>query len=396
MRRPAPRGARRSRGRCPSAATAGRARASRRRPGPRPSPGRATAATPSRRGRPPRSRARRPCPRSEARTSRRDGERTPTRTARSARCRRGSSPTARGRTVCGRSGSRGGRVVAGPPRPEAVVPDVDRGRFDTEVRERGADLAPVVGPVVQRLGQPECDGGVPLVPVLLVDLADDRVRVRVRRQEGGPRPSVVLHRRPKLLEVHALLVDPMGTIARDVEQVPGVRADEVTKRPPYGAVGPGDGGLHLLGAEREAGVDHALSGPHVVGECVLQHRAAHDEAASTGFDSVPTPSTSTSTVSPAFSGPTPSGVPVRSTSPGSSVMNVVTYSISEATLNTMSLVCPACRTSPFSRVSTRTSFGSRSVSIHGPSGHDPSNPFARAHWSSVFWRSRSVTSFAHV
>ena len=40
--------------------------------------------------------------------------------------------------------------------------------------------------------------------------------------------------------------------------------------------------------------------------------------------------------------------------------------------------------------------GRASVSIHGPSGHDPSNPFARAHWSSVFWRSRSVTSFAHV
>ena len=77
-------------------------------------------------------------------------------------------------------------------------------------------------------------------------------------------------------------------------------------------------------------------------------------------------------------------------------MNDVTYSISVATPNTMSLVWPAWRTSPFSRVSTRTSVGSRSVSIHGPSGHEPSNPFARAHWSSVFCRSRSVTSFAHV
>ena len=77
-------------------------------------------------------------------------------------------------------------------------------------------------------------------------------------------------------------------------------------------------------------------------------------------------------------------------------MNVVMYSISVATPKTMSLVCPAWRISPFSRVSTRTSVGSRSVSIHGPSGHDPSNPFARAHWSSVFWRSRSVTSFAQV
>src|SRR5512132_1598789 len=55
------------------------------------------------------------------------------------------------------------------------------------------------------------------------------------------------------------------------------------------------------------------------------------EAASTGLASVPTPSTSTSTTSPAASGPTPSGVPVRSTSPGNSVMNDVMYSISVAT-----------------------------------------------------------------
>jgi hypothetical protein len=60
-------------------------------------------------------------------------------------------------------------------------------------------------------------------------------------------------------------------------------------------------------------------------------------------------------------------------------MKVVTYSINVATPNTISLVCPAWRTSPFTRASTRTSLGSRSVSIHGPSGHDPSNPFARAH-----------------
>ena len=42
---------------------------------------------------------------------------------------------------------------------------------------------------------------------------------------------------------------------------------------------------------------------------------------------------------PRRSGPTPSGVPVRITSPGSSVMNVVMYSISVATPNIMSAVC---------------------------------------------------------
>ena len=72
------------------------------------------------------------------------------------------------------------------------------------------------------------------------------------------------------------------------------------------------------------------------------------------------------------------------------------YSISVATPNTMSAVLARWTTSPFNRVSTTASVGSTDVSIHGPSGHDPSKPFARAHWSSVRWRSRSVTSFAHV
>ena len=75
---------------------------------------------------------------------------------------------------------------------------------------------------------------------------------------------------------------------------------------------------------------------------------------------------------------------------------MVMYSISVATPNTMSVVDACWRTSPLSRVCTVASLGSSSVSIHGPSGHDPSKPFARAHWSSVFCRSRRVTSFAQV
>ena len=94
--------------------------------------------------------------------------------------------------------------------------------------------------------------------------------------------------------------------------------------------------------------------------------------------------------------PTPSGVPVSRMSPGSSVMKTVMYSISVATPKTISEVDACWRISPFSRVRTIVSLGSRSVAIQGPIGADPSNPFARAHWSSVFWRSRSVTSLAHV
>ena len=49
--------------------------------------------------------------------------------------------------------------------------------------------------------------------------------------------------------------------------------------------------------------------------------------------------------------PTPSGVPVMITSPGSSVMNSVTNSMMVATPNTMSEVLADWRTSPFTRVS---------------------------------------------
>ena len=78
-------------------------------------------------------------------------------------------------------------------------------------------------------------------------------------------------------------------------------------------------------------------------------------------------------------------------------MNAVMYSISVGhPEHHVRRAARAGATSPFNRVSTRRSFGSSSVSIHGPSGHEPSKPFARAHWSSVFCRSRRVTSFAHV
>src|SRR5581483_6155422 len=109
-------------------------------------------------------------------------------------------------------------------------------------------------------------------------------------------------------------------------------------------------------------------------------RADGDHRPATGLASTPIPSTSTSTRSPGDKGPTPSGVPVRITSPGRRVMKLVTNSISVATPKTMSAVVARWRVSPFTRVSTNASFGSSSVSIHGPRGHEPSNPLARVHW----------------
>ena len=52
--------------------------------------------------------------------------------------------------------------------------------------------------------------------------------------------------------------------------------------------------------------------------------------------SVPMDSIVTDTSSPSVSGPTPSGVPVSITSPGSSVITELTYSISDGTSHSSS------------------------------------------------------------
>ena len=96
------------------------------------------------------------------------------------------------------------------------------------------------------------------------------------------------------------------------------------------------------------------------------------------------PSTVTETVSPSCIGPTPAGVPVSITSPGSSVIASLTYATISATSCIMSrgaavlleLVVDACR-------SDARSGGSSSVSIHGPSGQNVSKPLARAHCPSA-------------
>ena len=74
------------------------------------------------------------------------------------------------------------------------------------------------------------------------------------------------------------------------------------------------------------------------------------------FRSTPTPSTSTSTTSPGFiesfgsrKTPTPSGVPVRIRSPGSSVSARETYAISVGIEKIRLLVRESCSSSPLRR-----------------------------------------------
>ena len=83
------------------------------------------------------------------------------------------------------------------------------------------------------------------------------------------------------------------------------------------------------------------------------------------------------------------------TSPGSRSMISLTNSISSPTPNTMSDVRPSCRTSPSTSVTIPRSDGSRSVSIHGPSGQNVLNDLPRVNCTSLRCRSRAVTSLAH-
>jgi hypothetical protein len=127
----------------------------------------------------------------------------------------------------------------------------------------------------------------------------------------------------------------------DTEQVPAHVRREVWERDGGRCQWPMAGG-GLCGSTHRLELDHVvprarggastaanlrvLCRPHnrhaarlALGDAVMDRfagRTARRPAYTTGFRSTPTPETSTSTQSPRFSGPTPSGVPVVTTSPG--------------------------------------------------------------------------------
>src|SRR4029077_14884288 len=80
---------------------------------------------------------------------------------------------------------------------EAEGPHVDARWLDAQRCEGGADLAPMVGSVVQSLGESDADRGIPRVTVI-VYIPQHGVGVRLQGQELGPRPFVGLHRCPQL------------------------------------------------------------------------------------------------------------------------------------------------------------------------------------------------------
>ena len=100
--------------------------------------------------------------------------------------------------------------------------------------------------------------------------------------------------------------------------------------------------------------------------------------------------------SPGTSGPTPDGVPVVMTSPGSSVQKRVSHSTTSGTGKISSRVFECWRFSPFTQPSTSSSDGSRPTAMHGPIGAKVSKPLAREYCTSLACSSRAVTSFRQV
>ena len=135
-------------------------------------------------------------------------------------------------------------------------------------------------------------------------------------------------------------------------------------------------------------------------------RLISPESATTGLDSTPRPSTSTSTTSPGLRNtggfrakPTPGGVPVAITSPGSSVTvcdrNDTMWSMPKISWS----VDESCIVLPLSRRRIRSACGlptASCVTMAGPMGAKVSHDLPRCHWPSANCRSRALTSLRFV
>ena len=99
------------------------------------------------------------------------------------------------------------------------------------------------------------------------------------------------------------------------------------------------------------------------------HGSMSRSASTTVLRTLPAPSSSTSTTSPSVSTPVPVGVPVRMTSPGSSVTNRVMSAMRSPKEKMRFDETSSCTTSPFTRVRRASPAGSTSdAATSGPSG----------------------------
>jgi hypothetical protein len=87
---------------------------------------------------------------------------------------------------------------------EAEVKDIHSRCLHAECSEGSADLAAMIGPVVQGPSEPDTQWGVSLVPVSRVHLSHDGIGVEVTCKE--PRPPVAPSP-PQVTQAHPLVVD---------------------------------------------------------------------------------------------------------------------------------------------------------------------------------------------
>src|SRR5690606_28207644 len=292
---------------------------------------------------------------------------------------------------------------------EGVPVDAERrGHEAARVHQVGGpDLVHVDG----RAGQArEGAGGAGVVEVdVREEQMRDVARLQAQRRQAGEHlghrdPGAALDQRPAApRQVHDEDADSAGmAVVEGVDD--GDAAAEVARPRVVGqrrpgasepASGGGPGGLGVAGGPCPHGAP--LLRPHSPAPAPASWTgAAASSSAATWFTSVPTPSTETSITSPTSSLPTPSGVPVRTRSPGLSVMKVEMYARTSATGKIMSLVRASCRTWPFTTVRRPTSVGSTSVSSHGPTGQKPSADLPLTRCRSERCLSRAVTSTAQV
>ena len=174
-------------------------------------------------------------------------------------------------------------------------------------------------------------------PTVLLRLGTELVQLLGRREAVirlalGEKP---LHDLAVPVETFALPIRLVGTAEGDalipVETQPPQPVDDVIRE-----LGGAAGTVGVVAAQHERSptgpgeqpVVQRRPGPTDVKETRRRRREPHPRRvgwrhrhrATTGFTSTPIPSISTSTLSPAVIGPTPLGVPVRITSPGSNVM----------------------------------------------------------------------------
>ena len=127
--------------------------------------------------------------------------------------------------------------------------------------------------------------------------------------------------------------------------------------------------------------------------------ARRQPRATTGLVSVPMPSIARPRPArPASTGPTPAGVPVRMTSPGSSVNALETCEIERRPRRASCRRCgPSCTHLAVDRGGDPQVGAGRGRSRStARAGRSVSKPLARAHWPSLRCRSRAVTSLATV